>query len=422
MSDRSVRRTRLVALIALLLVAAGLLAVSAYRAREDGSGTSDFDDFWRTARYDVLARRTITEQYGVHNYLPFFMAMMAPLGWLPLKAAVVVFNLVSMAAFGAAVVVTRGWAGWRAAGLAVGLVFAYAADCVLLGQTALMIVALLVWSLWLFEKRRDWAAGAVLAVAASVKLFPIVLVGWFLLKRRFRVLGGVVIGLVVCEVVIPSAVFGLRQNWELHRAFLGRSAAGQSVLALAAGDSDKMAFSNQSLPVVMRRLLLPVDAGRHYDGEGFRVNAVDMGGREFSVAGVRLTAVQVAVVLILAGLVCAAVFATRRAAAGLSEERVRFEYGAWLVLSMLLSPVLWTFYFLLCFLPLALVASYVARRRAGSGGSSPMIMVLLVWGVATPLLAWPEARASGIHYWATVMLMPGVLVVARRVGRAGEAA
>jgi len=242
----------------------------------------------------------------------------------------------------------------------------------------------------------------VLAVAASVKLFPIVLVGWFVLKRRFRVLGGVVIGLVVCEFVIPSAVFGVRQNWELHLAFWVRSAAGQSVLALAAGDSDKMAFSNQSLPVVMRRLLLPVDAGRHYDGEGFRVNVADWEGREIPVLGRRFTAVQAAVVVILGVLVSLAVFATRRAAAGLSDDRVRFEYAGWLVLSMLLSPVLWTFYFSLCFLPLALVARYVVERRVA-------MMLLLVWGAATPLLAWPDARAVGVHYWASVVLMVGLL-------------
>ncbi len=417
MNERTARHVRNIGTAALLLVAAGLLAASAHRAREDGSGTSDFDDFWRTARNDVLARRTISEQYGVHNYLPFFMAVMAPLGWLPLKAAVVVFNVASMAAFRAAVRVTSRWVGWRAAGLTAGLVFAYAADCVLLGQTALIIVALLVWGLRLFEKRRDWAAGTVLAVAASVKLFPIVLVGWFLLKRRFRVVGGVVIGLVVCDVMVPSAVFGPRQNWELHRAFWERSAAGQSVLALAAGDSDKMAFSNQSLPVVMRRLLLPVDAGRHYDGKGFRVNIVDWDGRECRVLGLRMTAVQAAVVGVLGVLTCVVVLGTRRAAAGLGNERMRFEYAAWMVLSMVMSPVLWTFYYSLCFLPLALMASDAFERRRTSGRWPMMTMVLLAWGVATPLLAWPEARAIGIHYWGLVLVLLTILSLARRAGR-----
>jgi len=401
--------------LSLVLFSIGLLVVGAWRAREDGSGTSDFDDFWRTARFDVLAHCTITPGYGVHNYLPFFMILMAPLGLLPVKVAAIVFNTISMAAFAASVGITRSWVGPRAAIAAALLVGAYAADCILLGQTALIVGALLVWTWRLAERRRGVIAGGVLALAASIKLFPIVLVLFFVLKRQFRVILGLVLGLIACNAVLPAIVFGPRESLVLHREFWQRSAQNQSLLALAAADSDKMGFANQSLPVILRRLLLPVGAGRHLDGSGVAVSIADWSDRSGSLAGIRLSAIQWLLIALLCGLSIVTIIVTRHPASRLGVERLRLEYAAFVLLSLLLSPVIWTFYLALCYLPLALLAGIAAVQFAGTHRRvSASSAVLALWALATPLLAWPEARAAGLHYWASVLLLITTLLLACR--------
>lgn len=392
--------------VAVAALAGTAIGVGAYRARD--GGTSDFDDFWKTARYDFLEHRTMTERFGVHNYLPFFVVVMSPLGLLPLKTASIVFNTISVAAFGAAMWMTHRllgrqgpaspWAVWLA-GL---LVLPYAFDCVMLGQAALFIVALLVWCLRLSERRRETSAGLVLAVAASLKLFPIVLGLYFLLKRQTRVLAGLVIGLIICNGVIPAAAFGMRRSWELHRAFWERSARGQSLLALALADSDKMRYTNQSLPLVLKRLTSPTHPGIQRDGKPRYVNITTWSQRPIRIAGISLAPVQWAAAGVAGALSFVAIVVTRRPARRTGLQRMRYEFGGFVLLSILLAPVIWTFYFSLCFLPLALVGGHVERKPNQGLGSK---LVLGAFAAGAPLLALPEARAAGAHYWLSLLLM-----------------
>ncbi len=392
--------------IALLALAGAAVAIGAYRARD--GGTSDFDDFWKTARFDFLEHRTMTERFGVHNYLPFFVVVTSPLGMLPLRTASVVFNALSVIAFAASIWLTQRlvsrpgpgvpWAAW-VAGL---LVLPYAFDCVLLGQAALFIVALLVVCLQLVERRRHTAAGLALALAVSLKLFPIVLGLYFLLKRQTRVLVGLVIGLVICNGIIPAAAFGAQRSWELHKAFWQRSAKGQSLLALSALDSDKMRFTNQSLPLVLKRLTSPTHPGISRDGQPRYVNIATWGLRPIRIAGISLAPVQWAVIAVAGTLALTAVIVARRPARQTSLARARYEYAGFVLLSILLAPVIWTFYFSLCFLPLALLAAFVERQPDRALGSK---LVLGAFALGAPLLAWPEARAVGSHYWLAVLLM-----------------
>lgn len=399
------------------IVIAAIIAVSAgaYRARIDGSGTSDFDDFWRTARFDVLERRTMTDDYGVHNYLPFFGVAMIPFALLPLKPAAITFNLVGLAGFWwafRALAAGDATPGSRhaptAAWIALALVAAYVFDCMVMGQMSMPLAALLVacWRLW--SRGRPISAGLVLAFAASLKLLPLVVAGYFVLKREGRVLLGLLAGLVVCNVLLPSVVFGPRHAWELHREFYQRSAQGQSLLALAAEPSDKTHYANQSLPVVLRRLTMSVPSGIRLRGQPQAVCVVEWGDRPVTIAGITRLAVEWLVMAVAGSLTLAAMWIARHAARRLSAARLRTEYSAFVLLSVVLSPVVWTFYFALAFQPLVTLGTDVRARRLAWPGS----LVLAGWGLATPLLAWPHARAVGLHLWLTCLALVCLLASA----------
>lgn len=66
-----------------------------------------------------------------------------------------------------------------------------------LGQVSLFILFLLVLVLWLVEHDRLYLAGGVLALAVWIKLLPAVLIAYYLLRGRWRVVAGALAGVVL---------------------------------------------------------------------------------------------------------------------------------------------------------------------------------------------------------------------------------
>ncbi|MDQ6793644.1 MAG: DUF2029 domain-containing protein [Chloroflexota bacterium] len=172
---------------------------------------NDFHDYYLAAKlvadghspYDVAALAEIARREGLtfligtgYSYpLPFALAML-PLTLLPFAAAVLLFNALSLAAFGAAV---AWWLRWtfrtvpslrRQAAIAV-LAGAYPPvyGSVANGQANLLVVALLAVGVMLLlaagTPRRLGGAVAI-GLAALVKLVPAILVVPLLLARRAR--------------------------------------------------------------------------------------------------------------------------------------------------------------------------------------------------------------------------------------------
>jgi alpha-1,2-mannosyltransferase len=126
--------------------------------------------------------------YGF-TYPPFGALVMAPIAVLPWPVAAVVFDALSVAA---TVVVLRLVAAPRqrdALVLAGLLVLAFAFDpwrtTYNYGQINLILLALVTVDLLLLVDRRR-SAGALIGVAAAVKLVPLIFIGYLLLTRRFR--------------------------------------------------------------------------------------------------------------------------------------------------------------------------------------------------------------------------------------------
>jgi hypothetical protein len=176
-----------------------------------GNAYNDFHHYYLAAKlvaeghspYDIAALAEIARREGLtfligtgYSYpLPFALAML-PLTLLPFAAAVLLFNALSLAAFGAAV---GWWLRWtlrtvpslrRQAAIAM-LAGAYPPvyGSVANGQANLLVVALLaVGVMLLFAAGTQRRLGGAVAVglAALVKLVPAILVAPLLLARRAR--------------------------------------------------------------------------------------------------------------------------------------------------------------------------------------------------------------------------------------------
>ncbi len=420
------RRTRKMVLVACVLVyAAGILSVGAYRAREDQSSTSDFDDFYLTARR-FLDTGDVVRDYGVHNYPPFAILFFVPFGLVPIKVASALFNGLALAGFVLSVRLVDRWAAEEAGPLPrkadeiaraagpIGMVLAYVTGCLIMGQMALFTLAMLVLGLHYIEKRRDVPAAFWLAVAISTKVYPVLLLPWLVLKRKWR-LSAVAAGmLVVMNVLLPILAMGPTRAGQLYRGFYRDSIRGQSALRLAVIESNKMSHTNQSSALVARRYTRPTDSGVDgADGRPRMINLVDWDDTPIGIGPLRLARVQWLLAAAFAALVGATGWVCRHPARSVSMSRMRYEYATVILLSLLLTPISWSFYYCLCYLPLALInarvlAAWRGRRRAAFAWAA-----VAAWWLAVPAMASPTLRMCGFHLMATFILFVATCAAAR---------
>lgn len=102
-----------------------------------------------------------------------------------------------------------------AASFLVLLNFRSIADVVAFGQIDLVLLFVLVLALWALRREQDVWAGALVALGTLLKIYPVLLLAFFVVKGRWRALFGFVLGMFVFNG-IAIAVMG----WEMHRVYL----------------------------------------------------------------------------------------------------------------------------------------------------------------------------------------------------------
>src|SRR5215471_6514055 len=98
----------------------------------------------------------------------------------------------------------------------------------LYGQLHILVLVLLVLSLRLYLKDRSFAAGAMIAVASAIKIYPIVFIAYFIRKRQWRVVAGIAIG-VVLLAILAIWLFGVQVNRTYLEEVLPRVIRGEII-------------------------------------------------------------------------------------------------------------------------------------------------------------------------------------------------
>ncbi len=230
-------------------------------------GANDFHDYWLAGKlvlqghspYDLSALRELAAREhvtlvagGGYSYPPPFALALVPLATLPYDAALLTFNMLSLAAFGLTVAAWIVWAHGRSADLGRRrLALALAAGVyppvygtVVNGQANLVVLPLLAVGIILAldgspATRR--VGGVLIGLAAIVKLVPAVLIVPLALGRRVGAAAAVVAG-ALASLLAAVAV----APW---------AAAGSSGLA-ALFDADSY-YTNQSINGFVTRLVQP---------------------------------------------------------------------------------------------------------------------------------------------------------------------
>ncbi len=347
---------------------------------------------------DDLYKRDICV-FGYVN-LPLLALPLAPISALEYGVAVRLFTLIGVVLIAAAARAT-----WRTPGLgrveAAGVIIAlYVVNgplwySVREGNLTHFLLLPLIIALGLLGTRRGWLAGALLGLAAVIKL-PLLLFFAYLVGRlRIRAAGGflLAVGLIVGGSVIAYGP-------ELHQEWLEQCIFKFSGKPLAA-------FNVQSLPGFLARL---------YGGNTYEWLPKPIGGsfplvqRALSLA----LAAGVAVVLLKAGRP-----QTRREYA--------IEFSIVLMLILLVSPLSWTHYFLFALMPLAMLMS--GELATGPQRIRAILAVVAVVLLSLPLQGfdqdWPAFRFvydrffASPHFFGSIALLI-LLIVARLESRASQ--
>ena len=380
--------------------------------------TSDFRDFWENAQA-LRAHGEIRSDLGVHNYLPFFTIFMGPFAWLPLRAAAVVFTLLSFGLLALTILMTESLLhdGWgpkprKATLITLALMLAYIHSCGVLGQIGLFLLFLITTAWFLVERGHEWTAGVALGLATLIKVLPAALIVFFLLKLRWRVASSAILTGFLLGLGLPAASLGIEKTMDAHRAFHRSAIVEHGARTTIFQDTPhKAKYSNNALPIVLRRLLSPLN-GDPSDRDRERrllVNLTDWSPQSIWYAYLILMTVFAGSSII----VCmrnTRPWPPRTPAGKLS---VRAQYGVWCCLMILAAPLVWTHYLVLTYWPLALAVDQVAKRCERTRRLfSFLSVVLIVWLLGAVFLAWPAARSAGAQLWSVAALWLGMLTLA----------
>ncbi len=400
------RRKRLL-LVVLLVLAAGQIAYSTWRAVV--SGHADLTCFhetslhwWRTGAF--------SQAFGVRHYLPAFVVLVTPLVAWPLVVTAPLWATLNVVWLGLAVRSSSRWSAARyGADLPFSLFWAwpillvlpFASSSLTQGQVNILVLWLCMSAYTQHRRGRQRLAAVLVAVAGVIKIYPLGLAGYWLLRGRWRASAATGLAFVVLAGGLSVAGFGWAGSIEAHQRWLDQlgnprkpAAEGaepeaatleRSHLAFTRQYNEFLRHNNQSLAAVIRRLTTELHPGPD-DPKRRDVNLV------------RLSVSQAQwLYLLTAGGIAAMLAGAARHRRGAEDDFA--EWSAWLAGAIAFVPIYWTHYFVLSLPAVTLLGvsvwhsrKHVPRDRAGT-------VLQACWLIGLPLLASNALRLIGVHCW-----------------------
>ena len=258
------------------------------------------------------------------------------------------------------------------------------------GQASLLLMWLVLAAFCWHWEGHDLRGGACLAGAILLKAFPLVLLGYFAWRRKWKFLLATLATLIVGGLILPGAVFGFKKStayWENWEQIIARPALATENQRAQSGLNDQLLDPqrprNQSLSAVLSRLT--------------NNNSLARGTTVF-------------VGLAMVG----AIWAVGRKAGGKSELLIGSAVMTWL---LLLPPVSETHYFVLLLLPLTALLA-VAMKEPEDATRRITCWTLIVFGAVVFASAYVrQLEVVGAPCWVTLMVWVALLLVVIRRDR-----
>lgn len=349
-------------------------------------------------------------------YPPPCAIFLAPISLLGQTGVVVAGGIANAAAWLASIVLSVRLAtgGWQRRHVLVYLIpslviSVYAWSNFHIGQPSLILLALMLGAFVALQQKRGLLAGALIAVAAAIKAFPVVAIVYLVYRRFWLAAASLVVTLMLLFVLLPIPVRGFEQA----RTDLQRWTSGMLFKYDDSGMAQRPrrsnSWKNQSIWGVANRLLRRVDADdQHAAHIPLYVNVADL-----SFPTVNKIILGAALALGLAYIVVM----PRRGL--LVPETFAIEAALLLLLVLLFTPLTFGYMFAWLLFPATVIVHRLMQHRSRR---------LLVSGLAALLLlalTIPFQRitqAYGNTFFATLILFVGLALDLWRLKRRQEEA
>lgn len=316
--------------------------------------------------YDINA--ILTDHFGhVFKVPPFYGMLFVPFVFDDGERILFFHRVLNTLLIGTMVLVwVRMWGmqlfSAAGAGVLVLLNFRPIADTIAFGQIDLVLLVIVVLALWALQGERDVLAGALVALGVLFKVYPVLLLAFFVTRRRWYALGGFALGMVMFNG-LAIAVMG----WEMHRVYVTQ------VLPNIGGSTAWV--ENQTIAGFLARLTdSPTEAAMYHN-----------------------------TLLTLVGLMCSGVAGLVACVLSVRSSAPRstvyaLQYSQFLLLMVMVVPAAWMHYETLLFVPFAVLLLHFQDREVG-------LARVLVLAVSFGLIAYGNQWS---FYDGTVM---GVLTI-----------
>jgi hypothetical protein len=357
------------------------------RIAHEGSDTARLYE-WVWLQREKDHRALDARLIGLIPITPFSTLVMWPLTGLAPLTAKHVWLLVNLA-----LLVPLCWLLRSLTGLSyqrIALVFALSFPLhrnLLYGQFYLLLLLIIVGACWAYLREYYVLAGALVAIAAAAKIFPVLFFIFFLQRRAWRALvSGAVTGMAALGVSV--AVFG----WNLHRTYL------HEILpwTLRGEGLPPYATASASISSVLHYLFL---AEPQWNPQPWHSSPLCYALLQPTL---QVLALAPAILLI------------RRQDRG--QGRILLEWSALLVASLAISTIPASYNFVLLVLPVCVLASELLRRE-WYGWLSVLLIVYL--GIGFPMRSPTQMVGPKILLYVprlplTLALLLGIYILPRR--------
>ena len=283
------------------------------------------------------------------------------------------------------------------------LVIVYIWSSYHLGQPSLVLLALMLGASVALRAQREVSAGALIALAAAIKAFPVIAIIYLIYRRYWKAALSVVATLTFLLLILPAPLRGFERAWrDLEKWSSGM--LKYDAAAVAQRPMRSYTWKNQSLVSVTNRLLRHVDAdAASAPHTPVYVNLADLKFR------------TVNAIIISVALALGILFITVMPQRGMrTAESDAIEFALLLLIMLMITPLSFGYFFSWLMLPFAVITQ---RVLAGKGWA------LLWWSVpavAILALALPFPRGAQLYgntFFATLLLFLALAVELLRCKR-----
>jgi hypothetical protein len=184
-------------------------------------------------------------------YSPLFALSLAPLGAMDLDGAVIVWGMVMVLTTAGLGILSYRTAPPESRVTIAGFILLFLTSFPVLhnfkwGQVSVLLVLLIVASLVAYERNRVVASAILLALAVSIKYYPIIFIVYFIIHRDWKFVATFAVSLIMLVFTIPAVVLGPGETAEFLKQ-----------LFVVTGEAQRAAGgpNSQSLKNVLARVI-----------------------------------------------------------------------------------------------------------------------------------------------------------------------